>query len=72
MMPLVPTCKKGQEEGEMVQRLRALASKPDHLSSKTGTHMVEGEKNWLFSNLHTHKVARELRPRPPPPKKKQF
>lgn len=45
--------------GEMAQQGKALAAKPDDLSSSPGSQMVEGENQLpqLSSNLHTCTVA---------------
>lgn len=41
----------------MAQGVRAFASKPDYLSSVTGTHMVEGEDQLLRLSSGTHTLT---------------
>ena len=50
----------------MTQQLKALAAKPDDLSSIPKTHMVEGEINArkLLSGVYTRKVTRMFQPCP--------
>lgn len=46
----------------MIQQVRTLATKPDHLAHLWG-HMVEG-KDKLSSNLHTYTMAHATPPCP--------
>jgi hypothetical protein len=42
--------KKMREHGK-TQQVKTLAAKPDHLNSLLGTHMVEGENQFLQAVL---------------------
>ena len=47
----------------MAQQVKALATKPDDLSSIPRTNIVELNTNppWLYSDIHVHRVTHALK-----------